>query len=107
VFRRCVAEAPADVNGAIAAGVVVGLFVITGLFHGYALGESIVGAEPTPLVSYFVGLAAIQSLIALVAFKLARLVMAPGAAPWVLRATGAAVAVVGVIGLLGQFTGGA
>jgi urease accessory protein len=31
-----------------------------GLFHGYALGESIVGAEPTPLVAYLIGFAAIQ-----------------------------------------------
>ena len=88
----------------VGAGVVAGLFAIAGLFHGYALGESIVGVEPTPLVSYFVGLAAIQALIALVAFKFARLVVAPGAnAPWTLRAAGAVVAAVGAIGLAGQF----
>ncbi|KPK40297.1 MAG: hypothetical protein AMJ69_02805 [Gammaproteobacteria bacterium SG8_47] len=31
-----------------------------GLFHGYALGESIIGAEQTPLVAYLIGFAAIQ-----------------------------------------------
>ncbi len=31
------------------------LFVIVGLIHGYALGESIYGAEPTPLYAYLVG----------------------------------------------------
>jgi urease accessory protein len=87
------------------AGVVIALFAITGLVHGYALGESIVGAEPAPLASYFVGLAVIQSLIALVAFKLTRLAAAPNAgAPLLLRAAGVAVAAVGVIGLVGQFT---
>jgi len=89
------------------AGLVTGLFVITGLVHGYALGESIVGAEPAPLASYFVGLAVIQSLIALVAFKLARLIAAPGkGTPLLLRGAGVAVAAVGVVGLVMQFVTG-
>ncbi|MBP7062627.1 HupE/UreJ family protein [Ferrovibrio sp.] len=36
------------------------LLAVAGLFHGYAFGESIVGAETTPLLSYLVGLALIQ-----------------------------------------------
>ena len=32
--------------------VATGLFATAGVIHGYALGESIVGAEPTPLVAY-------------------------------------------------------
>jgi len=36
---------------------------ITGLLHGYAYGESIVGAETTPLISYLVGFALIQFII--------------------------------------------
>jgi urease accessory protein len=43
------------------------LFALAGLLHGYAYGESIVGAEPTPLVAYFAGFAAIQFAIALAA----------------------------------------
>lgn len=31
-----------------------------GLFHGYALGESIIGAEHTPLLAYLIGFAAVQ-----------------------------------------------
>jgi len=46
---------------AIAAGV-------AGIFHGYAYGEAIVGAEPTPLVGYLLGFAAIQFAIALSAW---------------------------------------
>jgi urease accessory protein len=87
------------------AGAVTVLFAVTGLVHGYALGESIVGAEPTPLVSYFAGLAVIQSLIALVAYKLTRLVVAPGAAtPLLLRLAGVAVALVGAVALARALT---
>jgi urease accessory protein len=45
--------------------VAIALFAFTGLVNGYALGESIAGAEPAPLYGYFVGLALIQSAIAL------------------------------------------
>jgi len=47
------------------AGAVLTLFAIVGLIHGYALGESIYGAERTPLIAYLIGLAAIQSAVAL------------------------------------------
>ena len=38
----------------------LGLFALAGLFHGWAYGGSIVGAEPTPLIAYLVGFSAIQ-----------------------------------------------
>ena len=41
------------------------LFAAAGLINGYALGETIAGAERTPIVAYFIGLAAIQTAIAL------------------------------------------
>jgi urease accessory protein len=41
------------------------LFAAAGLINGYALGESIAGAERTPIVAYFIGLAVIQTAIAL------------------------------------------
>ena len=37
---------------------------IAGIFHGYAYGEAVVGAEPTPLVAYLLGFTAIQAAIA-------------------------------------------
>lgn len=49
---------------------VVGLGAIAGIFHGYAYGESIVGAEMSPLIAYLLGFTAIQLAIALLAFKL-------------------------------------
>jgi urease accessory protein len=41
------------------------LFAAVGLINGYALGEAIAGAERTPILAYFVGLAAVQVAIAL------------------------------------------
>src|SRR5262249_19046289 len=55
-----------------ASGLVLVLFGVAGLIHGYALGESIAGAEPRPLWAYFIGLAIIQSAIALGVMLLAR-----------------------------------
>ena len=40
------------------------LFVVAGAFHGYAYGESIIGAERAPLAAYVVGFAVIQYCIA-------------------------------------------
>jgi urease accessory protein len=54
------------------AAAAVALFVVAGLVHGYALGESIYGAERAPLAAYLLGLAVIQGAIALAAMSLAR-----------------------------------
>ncbi|MGE0714360.1 MAG: HupE/UreJ family protein [Alphaproteobacteria bacterium] len=40
-----------------------GALAAAGLVHGYAYGESIVGAEPTPVVAYLVGFALCQLAI--------------------------------------------
>jgi urease accessory protein len=40
------------------------LFAAGGAVHGYALGESIVGAESTPLAAYLLGLVIVQTLLA-------------------------------------------
>ncbi len=47
-------------------------FALGGAFHGYAYGESIVGAEPAPLAAYLVGLIVIQYAVAMGAFTAAR-----------------------------------
>ncbi|MGH1419784.1 MAG: HupE/UreJ family protein [Hyphomicrobiaceae bacterium] len=41
------------------------LFAVAGAVHGYALGESIVGAEQTALSAYLLGLGIIQAVIAI------------------------------------------
>lgn len=40
-------------------------FAVAGLFHGFAYGEAVFGAETTPVLAYFLGFAAIQYAIAL------------------------------------------
>jgi urease accessory protein len=44
------------------------LFAAAGVVHGYALGESIVGAEASPLGAYLAGLLVVQTLIAVAAY---------------------------------------
>ncbi|MBE9028358.1 HupE/UreJ family protein [filamentous cyanobacterium LEGE 11480] len=49
-----------------------GLGAIAGIFHGYAYGEAIVGAEMTPLFAYLIGFSSIQLAICLGIWKLGK-----------------------------------
>jgi urease accessory protein len=82
-------------------GAALGAFAIVGLIHGYALGESIYGAERTPLIAYLAGLAVIQSVIALAAMMVTRAALrrADRVMP---RLVGACVAGVGLAVLVQQ-----
>ena len=51
------------------------LSAIAGIFHGYAYGESIVGAETTALGAYLLGFFAIQLGISAAAFYIGKLVL--------------------------------
>jgi urease accessory protein len=51
---------------------VVALTAFVGMFHGYAYGEAVVGAEPTPLVAYLIGFTLVQGAIAGVAYLLSQ-----------------------------------
>jgi len=51
---------------------IAALFFVSGAFHGYALAQSIIGAERTPLLAYFIGLTVVQCAIALSAWTAAR-----------------------------------
>jgi urease accessory protein len=84
----------------LSAAVALALFVAVGWVHGYALGESIFGAEQTPLWAYLIGLAVIQSAIALAALRVARLLMPPDAVR--LRLVGAGIAGIGIAILVQQ-----
>jgi len=48
------------------------LFIVAGALHGYAYGESIVGAQPGPLAAYLIGLTLIQASLAIGAGLLTR-----------------------------------
>jgi urease accessory protein len=69
------------------AGLAALLFAIAGLVHGYALGESIVGAEASPLVAYLLGLLIMQTAIGVIVYAAVR-----SLARWPARATGLTVA---------------
>jgi urease accessory protein len=69
------------------AGLALLLFAIAGLVHGYALGESIVGAESSPLMAYLLGLLVMQTAIGVVVYAAVR-----SLARWPARTTGLTVA---------------
>ena len=70
---------------------VVSIFALTlavaGLVHGYARGESLVGAEASPLVAYLLGLLIMQTAIGVVVYAAVR-----SLARWPARTTGLTVA---------------
>ena len=76
------------------------LFAAAGLVHGYAFGESIFGAEATPLAAYLIGLVVIQSALAIGVAAVARRSTKDPIGP---RLAGAAIAGVGVAVLVQQF----
>jgi urease accessory protein len=78
------------------------LFAAVGLLHGYALGESIYGAEQTPLAAYLIGLALIQGAIALAALRIARRTVQRRIETPALRLIGAGIAGIGLAVLMQQ-----
>lgn len=83
------------------------LFAGSGLVHGHALAEAIIGAETTPLLAYLTGLVAIQTALAGGARLLARALTVGALQPTLrLRMAGVAVAAVG-LGVLAFATVGA
>ena len=68
-----------------------GLAAIAGLFHGYAYGEAIVGAEMTPIVAYLLGFSGIQLAIAALAYRCGRAVNPSAQSPLPLRFAGFAI----------------
>ena len=80
----------------MSAGRALLLFAIAGLVHGYALGESIVGAEASPLVAYLLGLLVIQTAIGISVYAAVR-----SLAGWPARTAGLT-----VVGVLVALAGG-
>ena len=56
-------------------GWLIGAAGVAGIFHGYAYGEAIVGAQMTPLVAYLAGFASIQLIIAIICFEIGKLTL--------------------------------
>lgn len=82
------------------------LAAIAGLFHGYAYGEAIVGAQMTPLVAYLLGFTLIQYVVALVAQAIGNSVIQQTAnKPFrLMRFAGFAICALGVVFLANSIT---
>jgi urease accessory protein len=73
------------------------LFVVAGLCHGYAYGESIVGASAVPLAGYLLGIGVVQGVLATLTYIAGdKLADGVGHARAELRHLGALLAVIGV-----------
>ena len=81
------------------------LFAVAGLFHGYAYGESIFGAEASPLYAYLVGLVLIQSALTVGTALLARR-RGGSVSELAPRLAGAAIIGIGFAALIGQLVPG-
>lgn len=76
---------------------VLALGAIAGLFHGYAYGEAVIGAEMAPLAAYLAGFALVQGGIALGIWAIARRFLAsPDRATLPLRFAGFTLLGVGI-----------
>ena len=95
------------VRGNMPAGAAAVLFAMVGVIHGYALGESIYGAERTPLSAYLIGLAVIQSVIALAAAYVTRALARGSPDLSAVRLVGAGIAGIGLAILMQQIIPGA
>lgn len=79
---------------------------IAGIFHGYAYGESIAGAETSALVAYLVGFCSIQLGISAIAFYLGRRIVAnPHKSSILLRFAGFTIGGIGLAFLSNQVLG--
>ena len=74
------------------------LFAVAGLFHGYAYGEAVFGAETTPIVAYLMGFVVMQYAIAVGAMMLAERLSRSGGLEraMLVRVAGGVVAGIGV-----------
>ena len=82
------------------------LFAAAGLFHGYAFGESIFGAERSPLQAYLLGLIIVQSVLTVGTALLVRR-RAGGVSAIAPRLAGAVIIGVGLATLIAQLIPGA
>ncbi|MGB3240938.1 MAG: HupE/UreJ family protein [Geitlerinemataceae cyanobacterium] len=63
------------VRNALPGWALAGLAAIAGVFHGYAYGEAIVGANMNPLLAYLLGFTAIQLAISIGCYRIGKAVL--------------------------------
>lgn len=62
-------------RNAVPGRTLVALAALAGVFHGYAYGEAIIGAQMNPLFAYLLGFTAIQLAISLGAYRIGKAVL--------------------------------
>jgi len=70
---------------------------LAGIFHGYAYGEGIFGAEPTPMIAYLLGFIMIQLAIALGTYLIADRAIKSIPAKYLTRFAGGAISACGIV----------
>ncbi len=75
----------------------IALAAFAGIFHGYAYGEGIFGAEPTPMIAYLIGFMTIQLAIALGTYLIAERAVKSIPAKYLMRFAGGAIASCGIV----------
>lgn len=78
---------------------------LAGIFHGFAYGEGIFGAEPTPMVAYLIGFMMIQLAIALGTYLISKQVIKSIPVKYLTRFAGGAIAACGIVFLSSAITG--
>ena len=84
---------------------VITLAGLAGIFHGYAYGEGIFGAEPTPTVAYLIGFTIIQLAISLGTYVLASQLIKTIPFKYIARFAGGAIASCGIVFLSSAVVG--
>jgi urease accessory protein len=91
------------IRSRIPIGVIAILFAAAGILHGYAYGESIVGAEPAPLGAYIAGFVLIQYGIAVISGAALAMIVARDylSETTAMRTAGVAIAFVAAVSFAG------
>ena len=77
---------------------------LAGIFHGYAYGEAIVGAEMGPLLAYLVGFTIIQLGISVAAYVIGNAIIKVSSRLPVMRFLGLAIGAIGTVFLASSIT---
>jgi urease accessory protein len=87
--------------------VLAALAIVAGIFHGYAYGESIVGAQMTPLIAYLAGFAIIQAIVGITVWAISKVILEKftDRSFSVMRSLGLAISAIGVIFLTASTIG--
>ena len=106
-FSLVVLAAIVGMRTRIPIGLIAILFAAAGILHGYAYGESIVGAEPAPLGAYVAGFALIQYGIAVVSGAALAMIVARDylSETTAMRTAGVAIAFVAALSFAGVSLG--